>query len=896
MLLVAVRALCISEKPALFIAGHSRIAYLYSELNLHAVLNDCVMLKMIKPLFCCCLFFLPVKIGWSQSNTLSVSEKISSFPLFTSSAVAAICIDDADAKVVSIAANAFANDIQLISGKQMQLLHSVPAKGFSIVAGTIGQSKLIDELIRNKQIDVTSIKNKWERFTIQVIKDVPKTSESSKSSLRGVGGPLVIAGSDRRGTAYGIFHLSRLMGVSPFVWWADVVPAKKNQLYVSGSYTSSEPSVKYRGIFINDEDWGLFPWAKRNIDTGVQNIGPKTYAKVFELLLRLKANYIWPAMHDSTKAFYYFKESPKLANDYAIAVGGSHCEPMLRNNVGEWEHGYEEEYKKKPGEWRYDVNKEEIYNYWNDRIAEAVNYESVVTIGMRGVHDGGMPGPKDPDEKVKLLEKIITDQRGILQNNFKQPAEKLPQIFVPYKEVLSLYRRGMQLPDDITLIWPDENFGYIRQLSTPTEQKRSGGSGVYYHLSYLGGPHDHTWLSSTAPSLISYEMTKAHQFGASRLWVVNVGDIKPAEMETQFFLDLAWNIDEWTPAKAEQYITHWATQTFGAALAPAITNIKKEYYRLAQEGKPEFMRMLKYVPAAREERLAAYTKLLTETDKVKKFVPSHLQNAFFELIEYPVKGAALMNQKIFYAQMSYEFPAQAKEYSQQSKAAFDEIKRLTQHYNTGIENGKWNGIMDYKPRNLAVFGMPQVAAPEVLEAGVNVVTTYDRRYLDRTVDSFGVETGHASLLSVPAPAYKLKKEIAGEQLITVAGLGAGGKSISRYPFTGISFKKEEYTKAPYVEYVFSLKQGSYKLNIKCLPTHAIHKGRSLGLAVSVNNAAPQLFDIDNPQEDVKWKKDILRGYSEVMMPLQMTKSGEAVIRIYLLDTGLALSKVEVGNE
>ncbi len=808
-----------------------------------------------------------------NKNTLTIAEKPSvvSFPLFNNNGIASVYCDNADAKVVSIAASCFANDVQLISGKKMNVVHQLPANGFTIVAGTIGTSKAIDDFIKTKQIDITSIKNKWECFVIKT-----------------VGKKLIIAGSDRRGTAYGIFHLSRMMGVSPWVWWADVAPKTKKQLYASGSYVSKEPSVKYRGIFINDEDWGLFPWAKRNIDTDVQNIGPKTYAKVFELLLRLKANYIWPAMHDSTRAFYYYKESPKVADDYAIAIGGSHCEPMLRNNVCEWEQTFEEEYKKKPGEWRYDVNKNEIYNYWNDRIKEAVNYESVVTIGMRGVHDGGMPGPKDPDEKVKLLENIIADQRGILQTNFKKPAEKLPQIFVPYKEVLSLYRRGMKLPDDITIIWPDENFGYIRQLSTPEEQKRSGGSGVYYHLSYLGGPHDYTWLSSSAPTLISYEMTKAYQFGANRLWVVNVGDIKPAELETQFFLDLAWDINQWTPEKAQQYTTDWAVQNFGTALAPAIAAVKNEYYRLAQEGKPEFMRMLKYVPAARNERLAAYIKLVEKTDAVKKQIPEPLQNAFFELIEYPVKGAALINEKIIYSQMSFEVPAQAKEFSQKSKDAFAEIKRLTEYYNTGIEKGKWNGIISYMPRNLAVFGMPAVADGDATPAVV-----YDRRYLDRTIDSFGVETGKASLLSLKAADYKTKKEINGEKIITADGLGAGGKSIFRYPFTGTSFSKEAYNKAPYVEYELSLKQGSYKLNIKCLPTHAIHKGRNLGLAVVVNDGAAQLLDINNPEENLKWKTDILRGYSEAVVPLRVMQDGVTKVRVYLLDTGLAISEVDV---
>lgn len=806
-----------------------------------------------------------------------------SFPLIEKGTEIRLLTDSRDAKVVGIAALAFAGDYALVAGnKSMLVLQQADWKGNRIVAGTVGQSSLIDTLVQLGLIKADTLRGQWERFSIQT---VPNPFYKNSQLL-------VIAGSDRRGTAYGIFHLSSLMGISPWVYWADVMPAKKTQLYIKGRYVSKTPSVKYRGIFINDEDWGLFPWAKRNMDTDLRNIGPKTYAKVFELLLRLKANYIWPAMHDSTKAFYYYKESPKLANDYAIAVGGSHCEPMLRNNVCEWEQTYEEEYKKKPGEWRYDVNKQEIFNYWNDRIKEAVNYESVITIGMRGVHDGSMPGPKDPEEKLKLLENVITDQRGILQDNFKQPAEKLPQIFVPYKEVLSLYRRGMKLPDDITIIWPDENFGYIRQLSTPEEQKRSGGSGIYYHLSYLGGPHDHTWLSSTAPALISYEMTKACQFGANRLWVVNVGDIKPAELEIQFFLDLAYDIREWTPDKAQQYTIYWAAQQFGKAKAAEIAALKNEYYRLAQEGKPEFMRMLAYVPAAREKRLADYTTLYTKTAALKKSIPAFLQSAFFQLIEYPVKGSALLNQKIFYAQKSYDQPEQAALFSKKSADAFKEIKALTAYYNTGLENGKWNGIMDYKPRNLSVFSMPDVAVPE---GGVNVKTVYDRRYLDRTIDSFGIVTGKPSLLSNPAASFTTKRVVTGESLLILPGLGHGGKSVSRYPFTGRSFTKEEWPAAPYVEYEITVKPGQYILQLRCLPTHAIHKGRNLGMAVTVNGAGPVLLDINNPEENKAWKTDILRGYAEANMPITVSKQGKQLIRVYLLDTGLALNTLEIFN-
>lgn len=816
----------------------------------------------------------------AQSLQVQVNRVSQAFPLIEKGTPLSLLTDSRDARVVQLVAGLFAADYKQVTGKSVAVPQEADWKGNRIVAGTIGQSGYIDTLVKMKLIHTDSLYGKWERFSIQVIPNpfFPGTKL------------LVAAGSDRRGTAYGILHLSKLMGVSPWVWWADVKPAKKQQLFISGSFLSNEPSVKYRGIFINDEDWGLFPWAKRNLDSAVQNIGPETYTKVFELLLRLNANYLWPAMHDSTNAFYYYKENPKLANDYAIAIGGSHCEPMLRNNVCEWEQTFEEEYKRKPGEWRYDVNKDEIFTYWNDRIKEAVNYESVVTIGMRGVHDGGMPGPKDPAAKVSLLESIIADQRGILETNFKKPAEQLPQIFVPYKEVLSLYRRGMQLPEDITIIWPDENFGYIRQLPTPEEQQRSGRSGIYYHLSYLGGPHDHTWLSTTAPALISYEMTKAYQFGADRLWVVNVGDIKPAEAELQFFLDLAYDISKWTPDKASEYTRYWATQQFGTSMAAEIARVKNEYYRLAQEGKPEFMRMLTYLPAAREKRLQQYMALYRQTEALKKKIPAHLQSAFFQLIEYPVKGASLINQKIILAQQSFAQPTAAKMLSARAEKAFDEIRQLTVKYNTGIERGKWNGIMDYKPRNLAVFGMPDVAVPR---DGKNSKVVYDRRYLDRTIDSFGVVAGQPSLMSQPASAFTADRVAAGEKLLVLPGLGYGGKSISRYPFTGKAYKKEELLAAPYAEYTISVAPGAYSLVLRCLPTHAIHKGRSLAMGVSINGADPVWVDINNPEENRTWKRDILRGYSEAALPLQLTNNGKTTVRVYFPDTGLALNTLEL---
>lgn len=822
------------------------------------------MLKMIKPVLCCSLFFL-VTICRAQTNTLSVSEKPSSFSLFTSSSVAAICIDEQDAKVVSIAANAFANDVQLISGKQMQVLNQIPSKGLVVVAGTIGQSKLIDELIKSKKLNVNPIKNGWERFIIQVVDN-----------------KLLIAGSDRRGTAFGIFHLSRLMGVSPFVWWADAVPKRKDQLFISGSYTSSAPSVQYRGIFINDEDWGLQPWAAKNIDTEIKDIGPKTYAKVFELLLRLKANYIWPAMHPCTKAFYYYKDNPKVADDYAIVVGGSHCEPMLRNNVFEWAENYEHEYGTKPGEWRYDLNKSQIFNYWDDRVKEAVNYESVYTVGMRGVHDGSMPGPKDPNEKLKLLQTVINDQRTILNNRLNKPASEVPQIFVPYKEVLSLYRRGLQLDDDVTIIWPDDNHGYIRQLPNAIERERNGGHGVYYHLSYWGAPQDYLWLSSISPSLIAYEMGKAYRYGAQKLWVFNVGDIKPHEMEMQFALDMAWDVKKWNALTVNRYMGAWATELFGLENRNEIFVIKYLYYQLAAAGKPEHLNSVQYSIGEMNGRISRYKELAARAEKLAVKIPDHLQSAFYQLILYPVLSAKLMNEKIFYARMS--IAESDTVLALKAKLAYDSIQLLTAKYNQQISNGKWNGMMSWHPRDQAVFKMPET------------FLTIDGRKRDSlkiVYNSFA----HPKVI-IGNSFLKKKNESKSFGFTVIQGLGIQGSALT------IANLKNDLSdipshQLPYVEYDLSerskfLKPGNYQVVVKCLPVFDVNQSKYLEYNISVGEDSIQTVNVHAEADSKAWRENVLKGYSSGST-YHSIKTGEEKIRIYFKNKDLVICSIEIYN-
>lgn len=804
-----------------------------------------------------------VQANFAQTkNNLTISEQntIAAFPLFTATATPVIYTDAADAKVVQITAAAFANDINLISGKQIKVnTTNTITDDYAIIAGTIGQSKIIDELIKDKLIDVTPIKNKWECFSIQ-----PITQKKSKL--------LVIVGSDRRGTAFGIFHLSRAMGISPLVWWADVVPEKKTQLFVSGNYTSQTPSVQYRGIFINDEDWGMQPWAAKNMDTDIKDIGPKTYARVFELLLRLKANYIWPAMHPCTKAFYYYKQNPKVADDYAIVVGGSHCEPMLRNNVCEWAETYEEEYKKKPGEWRYDVNRDEIYKYWDDRIKEAVHYESVFTVGMRGVHDGSMPGPKDPDEKVKLLEKVIADQREILQNNFKKSPDALPQIFVPYKEVLSLYRRNMQLPDDVTIIWPDDNYGYIRQLPNEAEQKRSGGNGVYYHLSYWGSPADYLWLSSMSPALIGYEMKKAYDYNAKKLWVFNVGDIKPAEMEIQFAMDMSYDISTCNAANPNEYIHNWAAETFGKDMAQQVTKIKQSYYQLAASGKPEHLNMLTYTSKEIDDRLLQYEKLGLMVDTTVAHVKPALAPAMFELIGYPAEAARLMNYKILHersAVMAFNKNnnEEAKINLQTATVAYLVIGNNTERYNRFIAGGKWNGMMSWHPRDQKVYNAPIVfdslkintdsllIKKQIREAQVVKIITAKQLYDNKN-------TSNCSLLP---------------------GLGISGAGLTSTAALGM------------ITYKIPLSSGNYNIVVKCLPTFAMEKERQLNYTITLNDDAIQTVNVNAEAETVMWKENVVRGFSFGTTQHTIKTTGPATLKIALKNKNLVISQIEIYN-
>jgi len=811
----------------------------------------------------------PIKLSWLGENPPAQSAGVSwgvplpedpenrnfriiGFQIVSKNQSVPIFYDQNDADVVGISAKALANDIKLITDISPVLETSLKLDiDAAIIVGTLEKSKPIDTMVKTGKLSVNAIKGKWESFIIQVV-DNP---------LSGIGKALVICGSNPRGTAFGIFELSKRLGVSPWEYWADVIPAKQKNLNVAiDKIVMGPPSVKYRGIFLNDEDWGLQPWAARNMDTDIGDIGPHTYAHIFELMLRLKANYIWPAMHPCTKAFFYYKGNPKLAAKYSIILGSSHAEPMLRDNVDEWKNNFKEEYGKQPGPWRYDTNEKEIKRYWEDRVKQVAdqNIEAVFTIGMRGIHDSGMPGPKTIEGKVDLLNKIIMDQRNILSKYLRKDPADIPQIFCPYKEVLNLYNAGVKIPNDVTLVWADDNFGYIRQLSTPKEQQRSGGSGVYYHLSYWGAPEDYLWLSSISPSLISYEMSKAYAYGANRLWVFNVGDIKPAEMEIEFAMDLAWNVNAWQPEKAAGYIEKWAERTFGKDYAKEIAEIKSVYYKLAASGKPEHIDKIEFSEKEINARLAAYRNIARKAVDLKDRIPEHLQDAYFQLILYPVLGAAYMNEKHFYAQ---------KGEAGKSEQAYDEIKKLTDIYNKEIAGGKWNGIMNMSPRNRPVFGKPEIR--------------------DRNTKSVSIDKQLQPIRTISVSELTFDST----KLHLISGLGVDGVSLSWTKFDNPSYSEEKAESAPSASIKLELPKDKRIIELFCVPTHAIYEGLALRTAISLGDNPPGIVDVNTPSGTEAWSKNVIWGYSSAKTAFILKEGGMVDLKLSLLDPGLAISKI-----
>lgn len=647
------------------------------------------------------------------------------FTLASPRQTAAILYDASDAAVVKRAAELFAADVEAVTGRRPQVTSATGETGPAVIVGTVGGSALIRRLSEAGKIDTAPLEGAWERYLIQTV----------ANPLPGIRKALVIAGSDRRGAAYGLFTLSELIGVSPWYWWADVPVKKHAALHVDAPPTYSQtPSVRYRGIFLNDEDWGLTPWASQTFEPERGNIGPRTYAKVCELLLRLKANYLAPAMHPVSTSFNQIPENKLVADTFAIVMGSTHCEPLLLNTASEWD-------TQTMGPWNYDKNKEGINRVLTQRVRENSPYENVYTLALRGLHDGAMSTTLPMHEKVRMLQQALLDQRRILAENIDRPVETVPQAFTPYKEVLEIYSNGLELPDDITIVWPDDNYGYMKRLSGVREQRRTGRSGVYYHVSYLGVPHSYLWFSTTPPSLMYEELRKAYDTTADRLWLLNCGDLKGSEMQVSLFLDMAWDIGRFTADNVVSYPARWLAGIFGEAYYDRLEAMTREHLRLAFPRKPEYMgwgyhwnrfdhnceqltdtdfSFTNYDEAPR--RLEAYRKLGARAEALLHEIGDEARPAFYQLVYYPLRGAELMNRMTLGGQRNRWYARQGRAATNavrdEVQRCYDSLQVITRGYNS-LLGGKWNHMMSMRQNYdgvSAYFNLPHLATHDAAGA------------------------------------------------------------------------------------------------------------------------------------------------------------------------------------
>lgn len=748
-------------------------------------------------------------------------------------------------------AQVLSEDIERVSGIK-PLVSTQKGKGQNIILATK------DKTSRHKEL-----RGQWERYAID-------TDQNN----------LYITGSDARGLAYGVFHVSEQIGVNPWYWFADV-PVTKNNPKVfdyQESYVSESPTIKYRGIFINDEDWGMKTWAERNFEKELGDIGPKTYDRVCELILRLKGNMLAPAMHTCTGAFYSHPESQVVADKWGIMITTSHCEPLLFNNaaLSEWD-------KERDGEWNYETNKETILKKLDDRIRETAQYDNIYTMGMRGLHDEAMKGSTDPTDRARTLEKVFAQQRNILEKYKHKKANKLQQIFVPYKETLDIYDAGLRVPEDITLVWPDDNYGYMKRVSNNDEQKRSGGSGVYYHLSYCGVPHDNLWISTTAPQLMYEELLKAYNAGADRYWLLNVGDIKPMEIEMQMFMDMAFDFSSFSYDNANKYQAQWLASIFGQEHQADFQYILDNYYRLAWDRKPEFMGYemewdtpeynrlydtdFSFETGSAQKRLQEYLDICFAYDAIEQVVKPELQPSLYEMLGYSTHSAYQMNRKFLYAQANHETGNQM--YAVQSRDANTKLQQLIDRYHA-LFDGKWDQmISEICPGYTALYqNMPDLVT--------------------EPTDAYRLPDNQRH----PEFLHKLDLSAApvNDTFRLLEGIGTDWKALQMGQ--PLDFEAKGSIDLPIPAAYLPAGMDSVKVCISVVPMWPVAYDRSNRIAVSMDGSEPVVCENQFKEWGREWKIQVLENRKEYVLTFPIDKAmKDHHLTLSIVDPGQIIQKI-----
>ncbi len=813
--------------------------------------------------------------GLTSNIIIDKTENNQDFPIVGKDrTIATIRYDINDYKGVIRAIGDLQNDIDSVTGVKPKLITSGAFANYEIIIGTLGKSKLIDNLVSSRKLDTKDLKGKWESFVIATIKN---SKPGEKQSL-------VIAGSDKRGTIYGIYELSRQLGVSPWYWWADVPAKKRSEAYVlAGRYSSGEPKVKYRGIFINDEAPCFTGWTKEKFG----GVNSKVYTRMFELLLRLRANYLWPAMWGNA-----FNEddpdNPRLADEYGIVMGTSHHEPMMRAQR-EWGN-HRKEYGN--GEWNYTTNEAGLKKFWEDGLERNKNYEQIVTMAMRGDGDLPMKDAGNAEDNFKLLEKIMKDQRSIIEKVTKKPASQTPQIWALYSEVLEYFDQGMKVPDDVTILLCDDNWGDVRRLPELNRKKHPGGYGMYYHVDLHGAPRAYQWLNMTQIPHMWEQLQLTYSYGVDKVWILNVGDLKPNEYPMDFFLNMAWNPTSFNENNLGEYARKFCEEQFGASEAVEAADILSTYCKYAARVTGEMLDQKTYNLESGEFLQVKDAYMALEARAVRQYaiLPANGKDAYMELILHPVRAMANLYDMYYAVAMNTKLAGEkdlkANYWADRVENCFKRDAELSKDYNLNVAGGKWNHIMDQTHIGYKSWDEPR---------GGNVMPKIIRVKPEEAKIGGYIFNERNGVVVMDAEHYFDKQANAKTNWTVIPDLGRTLSGIALMPYT----QKTDGSSLSY-RMMLNSKSDSIKLRIFFDSTLPFKKGGQ-SVAASFDGGTEKVWNIN---EDLNWKNNYSKMYpaaaarmieTVTSFALPSNADGMHVLTIRPLDPGVVIYKIVVDN-
>lgn len=815
--------------------------------------------KNLYLIICLLLLVVPNTISaYDKEQFVSAQKNTSYFPLAVDGIPVSILTDDSDYKGVLRAVNDLKEDFRKVTGNTPQQ----GAAKLALIIGTVGKSATIDKLIQTGKIEAKDLTEKNEKYILKTV----------MNPIDGVDAALVIAGSDKRGTIYGIYELSSQIGVSPWYYWADVPVVNQKNLYVKpGTYTEGEPAVQYRGIFLNDEAPALTGWSKATFG----GFNHQFYEKVFELLLRLKGNFLWPAMWGS--AFY--DDDPlngPLADEYGIVMGTSHHEPMALAQQ-DWK-------RRGEGAWDYTKNGEVLRKFWASGIERAKNWESLITIGMRGDGDE----PMSEESNIDLLQKIVKDQRTIISKVTGKKAEQVPQVWALYKEVQDYYDKGMRVPDDVTLLLCDDNWGNVRKLPDLNAPKRKGGYGMYYHFDYVGAPRNSKWININPIPRVWEQMNLTYQYGVRKIWVVNVGDLKPMEYPISFFLDMAWNPDRFNANNLSQHTEQWAAQQFGTTHAKEISHLINMYSKYNRRVTPEILNDTIYSLENYNEWQRVkdeYQALSLEALKLFYLMPSEYRDSYDQLVLFPIQACANLYEMYYAVAMNRKLAAQkdvkANDWAEKVRSYYERDSILTYHYNNIMSSGKWNHMMDQTHIGYTYWQQPtENSMPKVTYVPDKQKTTVPYLFID--------ENGY---ISIEAEHYSRAMNGKTTDWLIIPDLGRTLSGVTTTPSTATP---DENT---YLEYDFETSyNGNATVYILLSPTLNFNDNKGLRYAVSINGGKEEIVNFNGQYNDQKiwwsWNAWAINE-TTVQQTISSSPTNRHTLRFRPLDPGIVLQKIMI---